>query len=213
MKPSSFASANRPAGSACHSPHRKKTSFGDSILPVLGNDTRLKPMQKHEFPVYPVLRLILVSLFFLIPDHVMAQETSTIRISNLSDAEKAIHASIGWAKNKDLGLLYQTIANDSLFIEVHPDNSILFGFEEFKQNEVFWMSPDFRAISYEIKNLHMVLSESGTVVWFYCLLNDFNEWKNQPSNWENVRWTGVLEKRKGRWQLVMSHFSYPVQGT
>jgi len=25
----------------------------------------------------------------------------------------------------------------------------------------------------------------------------------------NVRWTGVLEKRDGRWLIMQMHFSYP----
>jgi hypothetical protein len=46
------------------------------------------------------------------------------------------------------------------------------------------------------------------VAWFYCILDDINEWKGQPANWENTRWTGVLEKRDGRWVMAQQHFSF-----
>jgi len=35
-----------------------------------------------------------------------------------------------------------------------------------------------------------------------------NTWAGKPANWENARWTGVLENRDGRWQIVQQHFSF-----
>ncbi len=122
--------------------------------------------------------------------------------------EKVIHSSIGWAKNKDINLLYSIIANDTSFLEVHPDVKVVKGFKEFKKAEKFWMNPDFKAISYEIKELTINFSKSGDVAWFFCMLDDINEWKGQPANWENTRWTGVLEKRSGKWVIVQQHFSF-----
>ncbi len=129
-------------------------------------------------------------------------------ISEIDSVKAAIHASIGWAKNKDFNLLYRTIANDSNYLEIGPGQGIVKGFEEFKKNEVFWGSPDFKAIRYDIRDLTINLSKNGDVAWFYCILDDINEWKGQPANWVNTRWTGVLEKRDGRWNLVQSHFSF-----
>ena len=122
--------------------------------------------------------------------------------------EKAIHNSIGWAKSKDIELLYSVIANDTNYIEVDPHDRVVKGFQDFKRNEEFWMSPDFKAIRYEIKDLNINFSKSGNVAWFFCMLDDINEWKGQPVNWENTRWTGVLEKRDNNWIIVQMHFSY-----
>jgi ketosteroid isomerase-like protein len=122
--------------------------------------------------------------------------------------EKVIHSSIGWAKNKDINLLYSIIANDRSFLEVHPDEKVVKGFEDFKKAEKFWMSSNFKAIRYEIKDLSINFSNSGDFAWFFCILDDINEWKGQPANWENTRWTGVLEKRNGKWVIVQQHFSF-----
>lgn len=122
--------------------------------------------------------------------------------------EKMINNSIGWAKNKDIKLLYSVIANDSNYLEVSPEGKTTIGFENFRKNEAFWMNPDFRAIRYEIMDLRINFSKSGDVAWFYCILDDINEWKGQPANWENTRWTGVLEKRDGNWIIVQMHFSF-----
>ena len=127
----------------------------------------------------------------------------------LAAIEKTIHNSIGWAKNKDFNLLYSVIANDSSYIEVDPTPGLIRGFQEFKKNEAFWKNPDFKAIRYEIRDLKITLSHSGDVAWYYCILDDINEWKGNPASWMNTRWTGVLEKRNGKWVIVQMHFSFP----
>lgn len=123
--------------------------------------------------------------------------------------EKAIRNSIGWAKNKDIDLLYSVIANDENYIEVDPNDKIVKGFQDFKKSESFWMNDDFKAIRYEIRDLKIDFSHSGNVAWYFCMLDDINEWKGKPANWENTRWTGVLEKRDGTWVIVQMHFSFP----
>jgi ketosteroid isomerase-like protein len=131
----------------------------------------------------------------------------TDRATETALIEKSIHNSIGWAKNKDFKLLYSVIANDSDYIEVDPGPGLIKGISAFKKNEVFWGSPDFKAIRYEIRDLKISLSHSGDVAWYYCVLDDINEYKGKPAAWINVRWTGVLEKRDDQWVIVQMHFS------
>lgn len=123
---------------------------------------------------------------------------------------EAIDGTIAWAKTKDFERLYGIIANDSAYLEVHPGDKVVEGFAEFRGMESFWASPDFRAVRHDIRDLHISLSQSGDVAWFFCMLDDVNEWKGQPASWINTRWTGVLEKRQGRWRMVQMHFSNPV---
>ena len=122
--------------------------------------------------------------------------------------EKAINDCIGWAKDKNIQQLYGVIANDSNYLEVDPEDRVVKGFQEFRKSEKGWMNPDFKAIRYDIKDLKIDFSKSGDVAWFYCMLNDINEWKGQPACWENTRWTGVLEKRNNNWIIVQMHFSF-----
>lgn len=122
--------------------------------------------------------------------------------------EKTIRSSIGWAADKNLALLYNVIVNDTSFLEVHPGDKIIRGFREFRKSEEFWMSNDFKAVKYEIWDLKISISHSGDAAWWFCMLNDMNTWKGEPANWENTRWTGVMEKRDGRWQIVQQHFSF-----
>jgi ketosteroid isomerase-like protein len=130
------------------------------------------------------------------------------RTAEISAIGKSIHAAIGWAKNKDFNLLYSVIADDSSYLEVDPGKGLIQGIRQLKENETFWSNPDFKAIRYDIRDLKINLSRSGDVSWFYCMLDDVNEWKGRPASWMDTRWTGVLEKKDGGWRIVQMHFSF-----
>jgi hypothetical protein len=159
---------------------------------------------------YPLLELLIINCLYLIM--ISCSDSKLIRQTDdeaeLAAVKSSIQGSIGWAKEKDFPLLYSIIANDSNYLEVDPDGSIIRGFDQFKKNEEFWKSSDFKAIRYDIRDLKINLSVNRDVAWFYCLLDDVNEWKGQPASWINTRWTGVLEKREGKWTIVQMHFSF-----
>jgi len=127
----------------------------------------------------------------------------------LDRISKVIHNSIGWAANKDKELLYGCFAHDSDLFWFSPrDDGTVRGFSECTdQVENFFMKDEFKAVRFEVRDLRIILSRSGDVAWYHARLDDINEWKGQPANWEDVRWTGVLEKRDGRWVIVQMHFS------
>ena len=151
--------------------------------------------------------LVLICLFYTLLSCNSVDDSFNI-VKEKQLVEKAINNSIGWAKTKDLNLLYSVIANDTNYLEIHPNNKVVKGFKEFTKAEAFWMNSDFKAIRYEIKDLKINFSKSGDVAWFFGILNDINEWKGQPASWENTRWTGVLEKRNSNWIIVQMHFSF-----
>jgi ketosteroid isomerase-like protein len=122
--------------------------------------------------------------------------------------EQTIHSCIGWVKNKDLNLLHSVIVNDSSYLEVDPEPRVVMGFSDFRKAEKSWMSPDFQAVRYEIRDLLINISKSGDVAWWFCMLDDINTWKGESASWENTRWTGVIEKRNGKWVIVQQHFSF-----
>jgi len=156
-----------------------------------------------------ILTIILALLYFCQLPSSGQNTNNTLDIqSETKLVETAINNVFGWAVKKDFNLFFQTIANDSNFISVTPYKRVKFGFNEVKKDSAFWGSPYFKAIRHEVRELKIQFSRSGDVAWFYCVLDDINEWKGQPANWENTRWTGVLEKRNGRWVIVQQHFSF-----
>lgn len=119
-----------------------------------------------------------------------------------------INNVFGWAIEKDFKLFYGSITNDSNFISVTPYNRVKIGFEAVRQDSSFWGNPNFKAVSHELKDLKINFSQTGDIAWFFCYLNDYNTWYEAPANWEDARWTGVLERRNGQWKVVQQHFSF-----
>ncbi len=140
------------------------------------------------------------------------QEQSIDRETEVKEVAKAIDAGIGWFKTKDFELLFNTIAHDPNYLSVHPTDNVVRGFEQFEKNAEIYKNPEFLYVRHEIKDLTVNLSQSGDVAWFYCILNDINTYEGRPASWENARWTGVLEKREGKWVIVQQHFSFAEGG-
>lgn len=126
----------------------------------------------------------------------------------ISEISNTISSCIGWFENKDFDLLFSIVANDASYLCVHPADRVIKGFDEFERNSEIFRNPDFMYVRHEIRDLNINLSKTGKVAWFYCILDDINTWNGRPANWENTRWTGVLEKRDGKWVMVQQHYSF-----
>lgn len=153
------------------------------------------------------MSVVIVSLAFIIGSVSMSCETND---SDERDViRQTIENSIGWALNKDKDLLYSCMAQDSNFFFFNPSNAgNITGFEQFQElvDNVF-MNDAFKATGFEVKDLRIQISQSGTVAWYSAILDDFGEWNGQSTSWYDMRWTGVLEKREGRWVITQMHFS------
>jgi ketosteroid isomerase-like protein len=128
-------------------------------------------------------------------------------------AEQVIKKSIQWIMDKDKELMYTYFVNDSSLFWFSPDNAgTIRGFDNFKELvEQVFMNPKFKGIRSDFRDMRVDLSRSGECAWWSCYLDDFNEWDGRPSNWESVRWTGVLEKIDGQWRIRQMHFSYAAE--
>lgn len=132
--------------------------------------------------------------------------------NEIAEIENTISAHIGWAvNNKDKKTLFSTIIENQELFFFQPDSKgTIDGVDEFKSLiDNFFMRDDFKAIRTEIKNLRIHISSTTQTAWFSCILNDYNEFQGKPAVWENVRWTGVLEKVQGNWKIFQMHFSKP----
>lgn len=121
---------------------------------------------------------------------------------------QVISSVIGWAKDKSLDIFFNAIAHDEDYISVTPGKRVIRRFEDVKQNIPFWMSPEFKYVRHELKELEIKFARCGEVAWFYCVLDEFNNYKGESTSWENTLWTGVVEKRVGKWVVVQQHFLF-----
>ena len=69
------------------------------------------------------------------------------------------------------------------------------------------MDPRNRAKGFDIRDLRIVLSNSGDVAWFSAVVDDEGEFDGKPWGAKDIRWTGVLERRGGKWVIVQQHMS------
>jgi len=122
---------------------------------------------------------------------------------------ETIENSICWAMTKDTVKLYGHMVPDSSLYIINPDSSVTRGIEEIRYAaEHFWLNERFRATACVISDLRIGLSKGGDVAWYSCMIDDMAEWDGRPIGWKNTRWTGVLEKRDGRWLILQMHFSF-----
>jgi ketosteroid isomerase-like protein len=125
--------------------------------------------------------------------------------------KQVIYDSLGWAFNKDYNRLYSIWADDeNIFSHYISSKSTLIGITAFKKSVEKFRTPDFKTTKLEYRDFRINFSRSGDVAWFSCYFDDCGEYKGQESCVLNALKTGVLEKRDGKWVLVQSHSSYPV---
>lgn len=129
------------------------------------------------------------------------------------DVVKAvIEDSIGWALDKDTERLFQIFANDEdLLVWWVGTTGSANGIDDMKTlAETVWMTPHFQATRFEVRDLKIWFSADGAASWFSCHLDDCGAWKGQEFCANDVRVTGVLEKRGEQWTIVQYHGSWPV---
>jgi ketosteroid isomerase-like protein len=150
-----------------------------------------------------------------------SEETPSIEVNGMSKGkqpdEKAVIAevirnNIMWALTKDVAMQESTMAHDEdLFYFWTGSTHIVSGWEEHAKSFETWMDPRFKAVRTEVRDLAIHLSRSGDVAWYSATLDDVVSWDGKVSRFgEGLRWTGVLEKRDGRWVIVQMHASLAV---
>jgi ketosteroid isomerase-like protein len=97
--------------------------------------------------------------------------------------------------------------DEDLFVLWTDSKSAVTGWNHYVKLFDKWMDPRFKATVTEVRDLSIHLSRSGDVAWYSATLDDLGEWDGKPVGARDIRWTGVLEKRRGRWVVVQMHGS------
>ncbi len=151
-------------------------------------------------------------LVFLISTPLAADQQEPVEHPDYETVKAVIEDSIGWAIDKDLDRLLQIFANDDdLLIWWVGSNGGADGIDELKHTaKTVWMKDNFKATTFEFRDLRIRFSKDGTMAWFSCHLDDCGIWNEEEFCVADVRNTGVLEKRGDQWTIVQSHASWPV---
>ena len=70
----------------------------------------------------------------------------------------------------------------------------------------------FENVEFNVYDQRITLAASGDVAWFSQKFDLLVIAQGTPVSLEGIRLTGVLEKRRGYWQIVQLHNSVPVLG-
>jgi len=127
--------------------------------------------------------------------------------------ERTIHSSISWALTKNKPLLDSCLTQDGDLLIFPPfgvEPNIGTGHIETAWRD-FWSTEDFKATNFDMRDLRISFSRNGEVAWYATVMDDEGEWKGEAVGWIDTRWTGVLEKRDGRWVIVQQHFSFAAE--
>ena len=146
---------------------------------------------------------VTLTLILFLSINLMAQEDEKVIVENV------IKDSIRWALDKNFDRLYSIMAHDANLFWFNPDDSFMLGWDKFLQESKLWADPRFKATRFETRDMRINFSRSGDVAWWSCRMDDEALWDGKPVGWINIRWTGVVEKRDGKWVIVQQHFSYP----
>jgi ketosteroid isomerase-like protein len=152
-------------------------------------------------------------VLFLLVSSLMIGGTGLGASASGSEREKAVvarvvHDSICWALTKDRALQESTMAHDEdLFIFWTDSKTTIAGWKQYVKLFDTWMDPRFKATLTEVRDLRIHISRSGDVAWYSAMLDDLGEWDGKPTGSRDIRWTGVLEKRRGKWVVVQMHGS------
>lgn len=122
---------------------------------------------------------------------------------------QVIEDSIGWFKTKNFDRLFAIFPEDPDLVLVNPESTgTIFGSTAFRKNSEIWRDPKNVYTRHEIRDLRIKMSESGTVAWWSAILDDCGSYGGREFCWKDCRWTGVVEKRKGKWVIAQGHFSF-----
>ena len=158
--------------------------------------------KKYYFLLIGLMCLVIV--VGALPENRAAEEDKVV-------IEKVINDTICWALTKDRALQESTMAHDpDLFYFWTHWNSTVIGWDQHAKLFDFFMDPRFKVTLTEIRDLRINISRSGDVAWYSAILDDLGEWDGKPIGSKDIRWTGVLEKRDGKWIIIQMHASLAV---
>ena len=70
---------------------------------------------------------------------------------------------------------------------------------------------ELESILINISDQNIKINKAGNTAWFSQILDYNYIYMDENMSYEGIRFTGVLEKREGKWKLVQGHLSVPYE--
>jgi len=150
-----------------------------------------------------LLTLIFILCFTLSCTRKVDSETEK---SNVEKTVKEFYRSF---EQKDIDLMSELMAHDESMLSFGTSIfDIHKSWMEWKENHMVQFEA-FNEAKIKSKNLNVYLNQTGNVAWFA----DISDWilvvQKETIQMNDIRITGVLEKRNNIWKIVQIHASVP----
>ena len=115
-------------------------------------------------------------------------------------------------EDENMDTFDRLIARDADMVIIGTDEGeYVVGYEAFRRTRQQQFDA-FENVEFYVKNQHIKLSKMGNVAWFTEMFDLFTLAEGSPVSLENLRLSGVMEKRGDQWKIVQLHTSVPVAG-
>lgn len=140
------------------------------------------------------------------------QEAPVIDIkAELSKVEAVLEKYVMANENQDFSLIEQIWAPDEDIMLLGTDNDEKYeGWKQIKKAIKHQFS-EFEDTYISVMDQSININSTANTAWFSEGLNYNFIYKGEARSFEGIRFTGVLEKREGKWMLVQGHLSIPVK--
>lgn len=150
-------------------------------------------------------------LSFLCPVIFMSCEEKVDLDKEKAAVSQVLEKYVTANQTKDMNLVKEIWSND--------DNIVIFG-TDLDEKLVGWsqiqeiIKKQYQTIdqSYiSVNDQNITVSQTGKTAWFSEILEYNFIFDGKPVSYENVRFTGVVEKMGEQWKIVQSHLSIPAE--
>jgi ketosteroid isomerase-like protein len=126
-----------------------------------------------------------------------------------AEVEAAIEQFFHAMDTQDFAVLERLVAHDNSMVHIGTDTGEIWrGWDELRAATVEQFE-GLECYDATIKDLQVTLSASGDVAWYSHLLDAHITSESGEYMWTDARFTGVFERRDGRWRMVQTHVSLP----
>lgn len=152
--------------------------------------------------------LYLLILGFLLGSCQRCPETIPVdKEKEIAEVKKVLDKYRYANENKDINLIEEIWSNDETIVSIGTERGErLIGFEKIKsviERQFENFSNTFITPSDQI----IQISDDGNTAWFSQMMNYNFIYEGKPYDFRNLRYTGVLVKKNGKWKLVQTHLS------
>jgi len=152
----------------------------------------------------------LLSMFAFMACQSTKKSEPEVNVKKETDAVKLVLEKYALAnENQDMNMIEEIWCPSENIVSIGTETTErLMGFSEIRsaiQRQFENFSETF--ISYRDQLIE--LSDDGKTAWFSQTMNYNFIYDGEAHSYKNLRYTGVLTKRDGKWKIVQTHLSVP----